>query len=36
MKENREIISVLDELIQTLKDGQQGFKQATEAVSDRN
>ena len=34
MKENREIISVLDELIETLKDGQQGFKQAAEGVSD--
>jgi uncharacterized protein (TIGR02284 family) len=34
MKENREIISVLDELTKTLKDGQQGFKQAAEAVSD--
>ena len=34
MKENREIISVLDELIETLKDGQQGFTQAAEAVSD--
>jgi uncharacterized protein (TIGR02284 family) len=34
MKETREIISVLDELIETLKDGQQGFKQAAEGVSD--
>jgi uncharacterized protein (TIGR02284 family) len=34
MKENREIISVLDELIETLKDGQEGFRQAAEAVSD--
>ena len=35
MKENREIVSVLDELIETLKDGQQGFSQAAEGVSDR-
>lgn len=34
MKEKREIISVLDELIETLKDGQQGFKQAAEGVND--
>lgn len=34
MKENREIISVLDELIETLKDGQEGFKQAAEGVTD--
>jgi uncharacterized protein (TIGR02284 family) len=34
MKEKREIMSVLDELIETLKDGQEGFKQAAEAVSD--
>ena len=34
MKEKREIISVLDELIETLKDGQQGFRQAAESVSD--
>jgi uncharacterized protein (TIGR02284 family) len=34
MKENREIISVLDELIETLKDGQQGYRQAAEAVKD--
>lgn len=33
MKETKEIISVLDELIETLKDGQQGFKQAAEGVS---
>jgi hypothetical protein len=30
----REIISVLDELIETLKDGQKGFRQAAEGVSD--
>jgi uncharacterized protein (TIGR02284 family) len=34
MKEKREIISVLDELIETLKDGQQGFRQAAESVRD--
>jgi uncharacterized protein (TIGR02284 family) len=34
MKEKREIVSVLDELIETLKDGQQGFRQAAEGVSD--
>src|SRR3954471_24064899 len=34
MKETREIMSVLDELIETLRDGQEGFKQAAEAVSD--
>jgi uncharacterized protein (TIGR02284 family) len=33
MKEKREIVSVLDELIETLKDGQQGFRQAAEGVS---
>jgi uncharacterized protein (TIGR02284 family) len=34
MKENKEIISVLDELIETLKDGQEGYKQAAEGVND--
>ena len=34
MKEQKENISVLDELIETLKDGQEGFKQAAEAVKD--
>ena len=34
MKEQKEIISVLDELIETLRDGQQGFRQAAEGVSD--
>ena len=32
MKEKREISSVLDELIETLRDGQEGFRQAAEAV----
>ena len=34
MKEQKEIISVLDELIETLKDGQEGFRQAADAVKD--
>lgn len=34
MKDQQETISVLDELIQTLKDGQEGFKQAAEGVKD--
>ena len=34
MKEKKEIISVLDELIETLKDGHEGFRQAADAVSD--
>jgi len=32
MKEQKETVSVIDDLIQTLKDGQQGFKQAAEGV----
>ena len=34
MKEQQKTISVLNELIQTLKDGQEGFKQAAEGVKD--
>src|SRR5256884_5247043 len=34
MKEQKEIISVIGDLIQTLKDGQQGFKEAAEGVKD--
>ena len=34
MKDQKEIISVLDELIETLKDGQEGFRQAADAVKD--
>ena len=34
MKEQTEIVSVLDELIETLKDGQEGFRQAAEGVRD--
>src|SRR5204863_4598755 len=32
MKEQKEIVSVIDDLIQTLKDGQEGFKQAADGV----
>ena len=32
MDEQKEIVSVIDDLIQTLKDGQEGFKQAAEGV----
>src|SRR5437762_11231292 len=32
MKEQKEIVSVIDDLIQTLKDGQEGFNQAAEGV----
>jgi uncharacterized protein (TIGR02284 family) len=32
MKEEKEVVSVIDDLIQTLKDGQEGFKQAAEGV----
>jgi uncharacterized protein (TIGR02284 family) len=35
MKEQKETTSVLDDLIQTLKDGEDGFKQAAEAVKDQ-
>jgi uncharacterized protein (TIGR02284 family) len=34
MKEQKEIISIIDELIETLKDGQEGFKQAADGVKD--
>jgi len=34
MKEQKEIISVIGDLIQTLKDGQEGFKEAAEGVKD--
>jgi uncharacterized protein (TIGR02284 family) len=34
MKEQKEIVSVIDDLIETLKDGQEGFKQAAEGVKD--
>jgi uncharacterized protein (TIGR02284 family) len=34
MTQQKEIISTLNSLIETLKDGQEGFKQAAEAVKD--
>src|SRR5947207_11644845 len=34
MKEQKEIISTINNLIETLKDEQEGFKQAAEAVKD--
>lgn len=34
MKDQKETSSVLNDLIETLKDGQKGFKQAAEAVKD--
>ncbi len=32
MKEEKEVISTIHNLIETLKDGQEGFKQAAEGV----
>ena len=34
MTQQKEIISTLNDLIETLKDGQQGFREASEAVKD--
>ncbi|PYL08447.1 MAG: aldehyde dehydrogenase [Verrucomicrobia bacterium] len=34
MKKQKEIISAINNLIETLKDGQEGFKQAAEGVKD--
>ena len=34
MAQQKEIISTINSLIETLKDGQEGFKQAAEAVND--
>ncbi len=34
MKEQKENLSVIDDLVETLKDGQEGFKQAAEGVKD--
>jgi uncharacterized protein (TIGR02284 family) len=34
MKEQKEIVSIIDDLIKTLKDGEEGFKQAAEGVKD--
>ena len=36
MAQQKEIISTINDLIETLKDGQEGFKQASEAVKDTN
>ena len=36
MAQQKEIISTINSLIETLKDGQEGFKQAAEAVKDSN
>ncbi|MDQ6655016.1 MAG: PA2169 family four-helix-bundle protein [Verrucomicrobiota bacterium] len=34
MSQNKEVISTLNSVIETLKDGQEGFRQASEAVKD--
>lgn len=34
MKEQKEIVSIIDDLIKTLKDGEEGFKQAADGVKD--
>jgi uncharacterized protein (TIGR02284 family) len=34
MKEQKKIVSIIDDLIETLKDGQEGFKRAAESVKD--
>ncbi len=34
MKEQKEVISTINNLIETLKDGEEGFKQAAEGVKD--
>jgi uncharacterized protein (TIGR02284 family) len=36
MAQQKEIISTINSLIETLKDGQEGFKQAADAVKDPN
>jgi uncharacterized protein (TIGR02284 family) len=36
MAKQKEVISTINSLIETLKDGEEGFKQAAEAVSDSN
>ena|SRR5437868_6322876 len=36
MAQQKEIISTINSLIETLKDGQEGFRQASEAVKDSN
>lgn len=35
MAQQKETISTINDLIETLKDGQEGFRQAAEAVEDR-
>jgi len=34
MKEQKEIVSTIDDLIKTLKDGEEGFEQAADGVKD--
>ena len=34
MAQQKETISTINDLIETLKDGQEGFRQAAEAVAD--
>ena len=34
VKEPKEIVSIIDDLIKTLKDGEEGFKQAADGVKD--
>lgn len=34
MKEQSEIVSIIDELIETLRDGEEGFRQAADGVKD--
>ena len=36
MAQEKEIISAVNNLIETLKDGQEGFRQAADAVKDSN
>ncbi len=36
MSDNKQSISTLNSVIETLKDGQEGFRQASEAVKDSN
>lgn len=36
MAQQKEIVSTINSLIETLKDGEEGFKQAVEAVKDSN
>ncbi len=34
MKEQKEIVAIIDDLIKTLKDGEEGFEQAADGVKD--